>query len=403
MRSKDPGKREEPTKSKAKQSRIRGVEYYCNKSISSRMPSALHQQITTSSLDTKGHPNYYALTPRRRFLIHCSMLASLATLVFLAVCYSHDSRQDYGQLRQKRQTSLAVQVPGHAQAATVLKTASSTKPNTTGPVSTGIPATATHNSTTPSIPTSLPFIQSSVTTNTCRFPLFYDPRASKIPFRTTNAPSTTTTSHPYYYAKSSLQNWRTQLKKHTGRSSNFEYVLSTARYAKTLHHRKSRVHHNNNTRHRNNNITFVHVGKAGGSSVGCALRGVRHYLKSHCDNNNNNTATTAAARTTTHHDSAISRHVNCYTHWDKNLQCFYLQGGGSDGTGQDPSTLMSKQGWNNPYHNPMEQPGAQQESNRHGGGERLRGNDYLINLRNPLDRIASWFVYEHSENHDSGT
>lgn len=30
-----------------------------------------------------------------------------------------------------------------------------------------------------------------------------------------------------------------------------------------------------------------------------------------------------------------------------------------------------------------------------------RSNDYLVNLRSPLDRIASWFVYEHTENHGS--
>ena len=32
-----------------------------------------------------------------------------------------------------------------------------------------------------------------------------------------------------------------------------------------------------------------------------------------------------------------------------------------------------------------------------------RHNDFLVNLRSPLDRIASWFVYEHTENHGVGT
>lgn len=30
-----------------------------------------------------------------------------------------------------------------------------------------------------------------------------------------------------------------------------------------------------------------------------------------------------------------------------------------------------------------------------------RPNDFLVNLRSPLDRIASWFIYEHAENHGS--
>jgi hypothetical protein len=32
-----------------------------------------------------------------------------------------------------------------------------------------------------------------------------------------------------------------------------------------------------------------------------------------------------------------------------------------------------------------------------------RHNDFLVNLRSPLDRIASWFIYEHTENHGIGT
>ena len=102
-------------------------------------------------------------------------------------------------------------------------------------------------------------------------------------------------------------------------------------------------------------------GKAGGSSVNCVLRAVRSWTSVHCDNSMDVEVDSAP-------ESAISRHVNCYTHWDSGLKCFYLQG------------------------------------DKRGDGKRpTPGNDYLVNLRSPLDRIASWFTYEHTENHDAGT
>lgn len=92
------------------------------------------------------------------------------------------------------------------------------------------------------------------------------------------------------------------------------------------------------------NITYVHVGKAGGSSISCLLRAGRVY-SGHCDNQDE----TVLRRIP---ESAISRSVNCYTHWDMNLLCYEIN------------------------------------------------QAFLINVRNPLLRIASWFTYEHIENHE---
>ena len=98
-------------------------------------------------------------------------------------------------------------------------------------------------------------------------------------------------------------------------------------------------------------------GKAGGSSIACNLRNGRRYIKDHCDNidyealddyNENQKGPYIP-------ESAISRSVNCYTHWRMHLGCYYY-----------------------------------------------RDDDraFLINLRSPLKRIASWFTYEHTENHN---
>lgn len=97
----------------------------------------------------------------------------------------------------------------------------------------------------------------------------------------------------------------------------------------------------------------VHSGKAGGSTLKCQLRGAFWYAD-HCDNYDEQDKDREFPV------SAIARSVNCYTHWDSALKCFYLQ-----------------------------------------DDAHPQGNDYLVNLKSPVDRIASWFTYEHSENHDS--
>jgi hypothetical protein len=88
------------------------------------------------------------------------------------------------------------------------------------------------------------------------------------------------------------------------------------------------------------NISFIHVGKAGGSSVGCHLAASRRFVRKHCENRQMPVPL-----------SALSMHVNCYTHWQGHMHCYDIN------------------------------------------------DSYLVNIRNPIKRIASWFLYEHVRNH----
>lgn len=89
-------------------------------------------------------------------------------------------------------------------------------------------------------------------------------------------------------------------------------------------------------------ITYIHVGKAGGSSSSCHIREAFPVVKKHCG---------------TRHfpaegpgESAISRQVNCYTHYNDYMHCYDVN------------------------------------------------DSFIINTRNPVHRIASWYLYEHAWN-----
>ena len=94
-------------------------------------------------------------------------------------------------------------------------------------------------------------------------------------------------------------------------------------------------------------ITFIHVGKAGGTSLICHIRGAIKWGVN-CPGYND-TLETIPDFPGNESESAISTQVSCYTHYDYRLNCL------------DNPTLA-------------------------------------INIRNPIRRIASWFYYEHLEN-----
>lgn len=95
-------------------------------------------------------------------------------------------------------------------------------------------------------------------------------------------------------------------------------------------------------------ISFLHVGKAGGSSLSCNIRAAIPYVTTHCPHYSPD-AKTIVGFPLGGIEGELSKMVNCYVHYDNWMHCF------------DNPTLA-------------------------------------INIRNPIDRLASWFHYEHIEN-----
>lgn len=90
----------------------------------------------------------------------------------------------------------------------------------------------------------------------------------------------------------------------------------------------------------NRKISYIHVGKAGGSSVSCSIREARKYgVGKHCKKSHFNEQS--------YNETAISQQVDCYSHYNYQGMCY---------------------------------------------GE---GRSYLYNVRNPIHRIKSWYLYEH--------
>ena len=96
-------------------------------------------------------------------------------------------------------------------------------------------------------------------------------------------------------------------------------------------------------------ISFLHVGKAGGSSVSCNIKASFKFGKRHCPGYEHGNKLKYAYDA--HNDSAISQQVSCYVHYNERLYC---------------------------YNNPT----------------------FLVNIRNPVHRLISWYLYEHRENWD---
>ena len=131
------------------------------------------------------------------------------------------------------------------------------------------------------------------------------------------------------------------------RKGHFRYRL---KYARERHgdELQKLIEQNNATGMKS--ISFLHIGKAGGSSLSCNLRGALPFAY-HCPSYSGKLETIPGFPLNGDIESEISKMTNCYVHYDFRTHCF------------DNPTLA-------------------------------------LNIRNPIDRIASWYHYEHIENMD---
>ena len=92
-------------------------------------------------------------------------------------------------------------------------------------------------------------------------------------------------------------------------------------------------------------ISYLHIGEAGGTALACSLREARKYgVRRRCGK-----PARARFKNDDYVESAISRQVTCYSHYNYNGRCL------------DESQHTS----------------------------------FLVNLRNPIDRMKSWYLHEH--------
>lgn len=292
---------------------------------------------------------------------------------------------------------------------------------------------------------------SSLELETCKFPIFFD--KSRYDWKLQDN------------AYVSIGNWRERNQQYVGLEDAHNVYAEIQAVQRQRYNARQKARERGESvsaiRLTRRNITFVHIGKAGGSSVACNLRAGRKYIKKHCDNIDYDAMEAEAHYDPAQHngqpyipESAISRHVNCYTHWRMHLKCFYLQGDhpfsnlnmtnadrnfgsrallSSSSSSSSSSTSSESERSSHHHHDHHHHSSSrsydhhhhsstsraetvvepyrgvgystieeQQEIPRHHQSEPYPGNDFLLNLRSPVDRIASWFVYEHAENHEYG-
>ena len=278
---------------------------------------------------------------------------------------------------------------------------------------------------------------SNLELETCKFPLFFD--KSRFDWKLQDN------------AYVSMGQWRERNEQYAGVEDSRNVYNQIQAVQRQRYHARERAREQGQDvkafRLTRRNITFVHIGKAGGSSVACNLRAGRRYIQNHCDNIDYDAMDAEANYDPAKHDgqpyipeSAISRHVNCYTHWRMHLKCYYLQGDhpfanldmsnadhnfgsralSSTTTNETESTSthqhhssstsdhhhhsLSRVDMVEPYKgSDYSSVRKQEKESTHHKGDPYPGNDFLVNMRSPVDRIASWFVYEHAENHEYGT
>ena len=277
---------------------------------------------------------------------------------------------------------------------------------------------------------------SNLELETCKFPLFFD--KSRFDWKIQDN------------AFVSNGHWRERNKQYVGVEDARNVYNQLQAVQSQRYHARQRAREQGQSvkdiRLTRRNITFVHIGKAGGSSVACNLRAGRRYIQNHCDNIDYDAMDVEANYDPAKHhgqpyipESAISRHVNCYTHWRMHLKCFYLQGdhpfANMDMANADhnfgsralsSTTTTESDGASIHHHHSSStrdhhhhsssrvekvEPykgtdytsvSKQEKVPQHHTTEPYPGNDFLVNMRSPVDRIASWFVYEHTENHEYG-
>jgi len=92
-------------------------------------------------------------------------------------------------------------------------------------------------------------------------------------------------------------------------------------------------------------ISYLHIGEAGGTALACSLREARRYgVRRRCGK-----PARARFKNDGYVESAISRQVTCYSHYNYNGRCL----------------------------------------------DEAQYTSFLVNLRNPIDRMKSWYLHEH--------
>ena len=92
-------------------------------------------------------------------------------------------------------------------------------------------------------------------------------------------------------------------------------------------------------------ISYLHVGEAGGTALACSLREARRYgVRRRCGK-----PARARFKNDDYVESAISRQVTCYSHYNYNGRCL----------------------------------------------DETQYTSFLVNLRNPIERMKSWYLHEH--------
>jgi len=217
----------------------------------------------------------------------------------------------------------------------------------------------------------------------CRMPEFFDPTRQRYDL-TSGSNTNYNESQCIDLANQRRQELKLQTRPHEHHSYGSPVVSEPIEdYSNEYYHmlmRKSRstMYHQLDVQR---NLTFVHIGKAGGSTLGCHLAEARKYVHTHCASNLMKRPTPL---------SALSLHVNCYTHWQGHMYCYNKR---RDQANQDNEQHSNDTTSSNRQYNPTSNnaPPLLEENNNQ--------NSYLTNVRNPVDRLASWFYYEHPVNH----
>ena len=227
----------------------------------------------------------------------------------------------------------------------------------------------------------------------CRMPEFYDPSRQKYDLTLSSTFTNDIINDNAWIIDAGWQR-REELKDRVLASASTEPIEDHTNEYYQMMIRKGQSHYQNNNSDGSNfswkdlvisrNISFVHIGKAGGSSLGCHLAEARRYVHKHC-------APEIMRRPTPL--SALSLHVNCYTHWQGHMYCYDSDNVHHE-SGNDAATTAVPDGTEKNMENDVKKSGI-----RNSKGHPHPKKSYLVNIRNPIDRMASWFLYEHILNH----